>query len=94
MTVETIFEMGVFRPLQPVAIGENQHVTIHLADADLAGGRNRTPPRHAPGLYPDDHPEVAEVDSDYQPAPMKALGTVPARFVFAGILTPPVYRED
>ena len=92
--IDTIFEKGAFRPLKPVAIAENQRVKIRLEDAGLPSGQGLTFPRLVPSAYPEDDREKPESSTDYLPVPLKAAGTVHARFVFLGKLIPPVYPEE
>jgi predicted DNA-binding antitoxin AbrB/MazE fold protein len=97
-SIDTIFENGVFRPLKPVAIAENQRVQILLADPSLLQTTNATkdisPVRHSPSPYPDDSSVLDDDDFTYQPVPPKMIGAMQARFVFAGRLKPPVYPEE
>ena len=92
--IDTIFEKGVFRPLKPVALAENQLVKIRLEEPIPSGEPVLTFPRHAPSPYPQDFQEERESSFDYQSVPMKSAGTVHARFVFVGRLTPPIYPEE
>ena len=93
-TIDAIFEKGVLRPLKPVALAENQRVTIRLEESVPSAEPVLTFPRHAPSPYPDDSPEDLESTFEYQPVPLKSLGTVQARFVDKGKLTPPIYPDE
>ena len=92
--IDAIFAKGVFRPLKPVALAENQRVTIRLEESVLSTEPVLTFPRHAPSPYPDDSPEDPESTFDYQSVPMKSVGTIQTRFVFMGRLTPSIYPEE
>ena len=82
--IDAIFAKGVFRPLKPVALAENQRVKITLEDAESLSGQDI--PRHSPAVYPDDDPVTSDSDFDYLPVPKKNLGMVQARVVFLGSL--------
>lgn len=92
--IDTIFEKGVFRPLKPVALAENQRVRIRLEESLVPVEPVLAFPRHPPSPYPDDFQADPEPSYEYQPVPLKFMGTIQARFVFKGPLTPPVYPEE
>lgn len=92
--IDTIFEKGVFRPLKPVALAENQRVKIRLEESAPPTDSGLTFPRHAPSPYPDEVPETSDSTFEYRSVPLKSVGTIQARFVHLGPLTPPVYPEE
>ena len=87
ITIDTVFEKGVFRPLEPVAIHENKRIRIKI-DSGLYGSSELRHPRLSPGVYPDDFPDVADSDFVYVAVPPKAVHTVSANIIFAGKIEP------
>jgi predicted DNA-binding antitoxin AbrB/MazE fold protein len=92
--IETIFEKGVFRPLIPVAITENQRVKIHVEDSDIQGDQATAHPRLEPLPYPDDFPEFSEAELAYSSPPPKAVLKISADCTFTGKLPPSVYTDE
>ena len=92
--IETIFAKGVFRPLKPVGLAENQRVKIHLEESVPSADSGLAFPRHTPSPYPDETQEASDSTFEYRSVPLKSAGTIQARFVHLGPLTPPVYPEE
>lgn len=86
-TIETVFEKGVFRPLQPVALPEHRRVRIRLEDES-------TFPRLMPRAYDENASDVAVSDLDMVPVPPKAIHTVQARLQFTGKVLPKYYHAE
>ncbi len=87
--IEAVFENGVFRPLQPVNLPEQQRVTLLLSESD-SGVCVANNGRHA---------EDAEIDEEvgYQPLPLKDCQTIRVKFKHAGDHGPlpyPIEEDD
>jgi len=93
-TIETIFENGVFRPLQPVMIAENRRVLIEFEENPQDGMGDLTRPRLSPREYVDDYPDFADADIEYNSMPPKSINTVEAKIIFAGKMPPAPYPEE
>ena len=91
VSIEAVFEKGIFRPLKPIALPENQRVNLVIADLNEC---SEIPPQLLPTKYPDDYLEDCDDTYDYQPVPPVIVGTVKATFVDGGVWTPPVYPEE
>ena len=94
MTIEAIFQNGVFRPLAAVPIPENRRVRITLDEGDVDPKMPPHYPRLSPSAYLEEFPEVPEPDHEYRPVPPKAVRTVPATVRFADKLEPDPYPEE
>jgi len=90
--IETIYEKGVFRPLKPVAIAENQRVKIRLEDADLLP----TQPLRAYGPLPVGEYILDDLGEDFafDTVPLPEIGKLQVRVVHVGELLPAPYPED
>lgn len=93
-TIDTIFEKGVFRPLQPVVLPENRHIRINFEDPAVIGNGETAFPRLPPREYPEEYPDVTDADFEYRAVPPKAIHTVQANVIFAGRLTPAPYPDE
>ncbi len=87
--IEAVFENGVFRPLQPVNLPEQQRVILLLSESE-SGVRVAKNSRHA---------EDAEMDHEvsYQPLPLKHCQTIRVQFQHAsdhGPLPYPIEEDD
>ena len=63
-TIETIFENGVFRPLEPVSFPNNSRVKIWIEDREATEISQRSHTRLRPREYPDDYRDGSETDLD------------------------------
>lgn len=89
--IDTIFVKGAFQPLQPVAIPENRRVRIRF---DELAEDAVLPPKHPPGEYLDEYPDVPDVSADYLPVPPKAVRAVTATVTAGGRLAPAPYPDE
>lgn len=92
-TIETVFEKGVFRPLQPVALPENRRVRINIDDPSHNGTDHQPRPHLPPREYAEESYAVSDSEGDYQSVPPKAINTIRANVTFAGKLQPAPYPE-
>ena len=93
-TIDTVFEKGVFRPLQPVALPENRHIRINFEDPAVIGNCETTFPRLKPREYPEEYPDASDADYEYLAVPPKAIHTVRANLIFAGRMRPAPYPDE
>jgi hypothetical protein len=93
-TIDAIFENGVFRPLQSVALPEQQRVRLQFEEESQNGASKMTPPRLPPREYPDDPSCAIESDLEYAPAPPKSTHQVQVRVIHAGALRPAPYPDE
>jgi predicted DNA-binding antitoxin AbrB/MazE fold protein len=93
-TIETIFENGVFRPLQPVTLPANFRVRIAFEDTTPSEAASLFPPRVLPREYDDELSEVTVTDQEYTSVPPKSVTTVLASITLAGKMKPLPYPED
>ena len=93
-TLDTVFEKGVFRPLQPVALPENRHIRINFEDPVVSAHGEPSHPRLPAREYPEDYPDVSDTDFEYLAVPPKSIHTVQANVIFAGRLRPAPYPDE
>jgi len=98
ISIEAIYERGVFRPLKPLSIDENRRFNLVLTDVSDAETEEAAPEQLHPPLvpteYPDDYPEFSDADYEYQPVPPTIVGTVKATCRYDGPWTPPQYPDE
>lgn len=93
-TIDAIFENGVFRPLQSVALPEQQRVRLQWEEESQRGAGEATHPRLPPREYPDDPSGAVESDIEYVPMPPKSTHQIQASVIHAGPLRPAPYPDE
>ncbi|MFO0935439.1 MAG: antitoxin family protein [Gemmataceae bacterium] len=76
--INAVFENGVFRPLDPVAIPDHQHVQLKVEQASELQLAQPTFPRMTPGVYPEEDEAFSDSDYEYRSVPPKAIFYVQA----------------
>lgn len=98
MTITVEVPSTLEAPLRAKAAAEGcdlQETVLALLKASLADGpRKTTPPiaRLEPGYYPDE--ELMGEDEPHQAVPLPIAGSVKARIIPAGPLTPPILPAE
>lgn len=86
-TIKAIFENGVFRPLQSVALQEQQRVRLLLEEEVSQNGAGEVMhPRLPPREYPDDPLGVTESEFEYASMPPKSIHPNQAKLIHGGAL--------
>jgi Protein of unknown function DUF104 len=93
-TIDAIFENGVFRPLQSVALPEQQRVRLQFEEESQNGAGEITPPRLPPREYLDEPSLVTESDLEYVSMPPKSVHQVRVKVIHAGRLLPKPYPDE
>ncbi len=88
--IEMIFDNGVFRPLQPVNLPDQQRVTLHLPDAkdDCAGGAIDARTTKGADDAVGEEGELSNEEIPYQPLPLRDVKTIQVQIRNLGRLAP------
>ena len=94
--IDAVYENGVFRPVRPIVLADNQRVQLSLDDSvfqSVPGSElTEAPQRHMPPPFPEEDSIIN--DEPYVNPPHRIVGTAWVHFIDAGRHLPPTLPLD